>query len=163
METDEINEIDGKYIVCYYLYGIKNRPDLYKKETLLMKKNNSNMLNISIDGEELTNLVIPNDKIKSITVSKQMITRTDEAKTENTENRNTKLIAAMSLVLSPSANLLYTVARGGNKTIGGKVDISSFYKIEIVYNLEEESRLVLQCYTDPKTFFEDYMNIYVEK
>ena len=154
-ETVEESTQEGSFIVCSYLTGIKNAPEIYKNPAVLTIKNDTNSLFINIKAQNDIQITIDDTNIKSIIVSKSMIVNHDDGKIVDYTGE-TQYLAA--LLMGPFGPIVgEKLAKSGRVNV--KADVNAIYKIEIFYTDTEDKRLVFQTRENPNDFFQKYSSI----
>lgn len=146
---------ESKFLVCNYMSGLKGKEGIYKSLSVLVDKDNE--INVNIKSDENIQFNIMN--IKSIKVSKEVFMKNEREDAEDHSVENMYLMT----VLTGSFGPMISQQLMKNNTSNQKVSFNHYYKIEIIYQDEEEHRILFQTRNDPKTFFEKYSDIYTEK
>ena len=153
--AEETGNIEGSFIICNYITGIKNAQNIYKSMSILIKKNNSNTLDVNIKAPEEIKMSIEDSSIEKIIISKSLITHVSEVEKED----NTTDTQYLATVLVGSFGPLIGQQLAKDRSASTKTTFNVYYKIEIKYKNEEESRLVFHTNDDPSEFFKNYENI----
>ncbi len=150
-----VDESGGTYLVCNYITGVKKAQNIYKSISVLIKKNNSNTLDVNINAPEEIHMSIEDSSIEKVIISRSLITHvSEEQKEDNT--LETQYIATV-LVSSFGPAIGQQLAK--DRFTGIKTNFNVYYKVEIKYKNDEESRLVFHTNDDPSEFFKKYENI----
>ncbi len=148
-----------KCLICSYLYGIKNKPELANGQCAILYSEDFNNLQIKIaNKEKVEELNIELNKIKSITCKPSMTRQTATYDPQE----DSMAFAALSAYLFGSFGGLVTEAIShGPSTVTTKY--STIFLTEIVYDLDgEENKIVVQTLKQPTTFFEETKDLYKE-
>jgi hypothetical protein len=146
----DIPSIDDKYILANYVFGIKKRPDLYNKQSILAIKDENSPLEIFIDGYKLTSIKIPSKDIVSLNFKPVLSEEGTDMDITSNENMTifNELLDAWNLKIED-----YTESFNEKNKLINKLDAKQTFDIEIIYKKRNsKQKLMFRTKEDPKEF-----------
>ena len=148
-----------KCLICSYLYGIKNKPELANSQCAILYSEDFKTLLIKVvNQEKIEEYNIELNKIKSITCKASM---TRQTATYDPQEDRLEFAALSAYLFGAFGGLVTEAISNGPSTVTTKYN--TVFLTEILYDLNnEENKIVIQTNKQPTDFFDETKDLYKE-
>ena len=149
------NNLDNKYIIGTYLYGIKGKPEFSNHYCAVTTDNSSKNLIIFVASDTAYKYEIKYEKIEKITVRQSLTMNNGSSKMKN-DYTTEKMMLGYALAGIWGSMLAENLSNSHDS-----ITYSSVFTVEIIYNNGEETKkFVMEFPRNPDYFFNNYSNLY---